>query len=100
MAEELKVDPLALHNGSNDMLESVGDAALSFANHEDGLAEAAPGWVGSSQEALGELAARWEARHGHHKLQVGNLGSHVAEAMLRFVTNEDDAARAMRSLAQ
>jgi len=100
VAEELKVDPLALHNGSNDMLESVGDAALSFANHEDGLAEAAPGWVGSSQEALGELAARWEARHGHHKLQVGNLGSHVAEAMLRFVTNEDDAARAMRSLAQ
>ena len=100
MAEELKVDPVALHNGSNDMLESVGDAALSFANHEDGLAEAAPGWVGSSQEALGELAARWEARHGHHKLQVGNLGSHVAEAMLRFVTNEDDAARAMRSLAQ
>jgi len=100
VAEELKVDPLALHNGSNDMLESVGDAALSFANHEDGLAEAAPGWVGSSQEALGELAARWEARHGHHKLQVGNLGSHVAEAMLRFVTNEDDAARAMRSLAE
>lgn len=100
MAEELKLDPLALHNGSNDMLESVGEAALSFANHEDGLAEAAPGWVGSSQEALGELAARWEARHGHHKLQVGNLGSHVAEALLRFVTNEDDAARAMRSLAE
>jgi hypothetical protein len=100
MAEELKLDPLALHNGSNDMLESVGEAALSFANHEDGLADAAPGWVGSSQEALGELAARWEARHGHHKLQVGNLGSHVAEATLRFVTNEDDAARAMRSLAE
>jgi hypothetical protein len=100
MAEELKLDPLALHNGSNDMLESVGEAALSFANHEDGLADAAPGWVGSSQEALGELAARWEARHGHHKLQVGNLGSHVAEATLRFVTNEDDAARARRSLAE
>ena len=100
MAEELKVDPVALHNGSNDMLESVGEAALSFVSHEDGLAEAAAGWVGSSQEALGQLAARWEARHGHHKLQVGNLGSHVAEAMLRFVTNEDDAARAMRSLAE
>ena len=100
MAEELKVDPVALHSGSNDMLESVGEAALSFANHEDGLAEAARGWVGSSQEALGQLAARWEARHGHHKLQVGNLGSHVTEAMLRFVSNEDDAARAMRSLAE
>ncbi len=100
MADELKVDPVALGNGSNDMLESVGEAALSFVNHEDGLAEAAPGWIGSSQEALGELAARWEVRHSHHKRQVGNLGSHVAEAMLRFVTNEDEAARSMRSLTE
>ena len=100
MADGVKVDPVALHNGSNDMLESVGEAALSFVDHEDGLAEAAPGWIGSSQEALGELAASWEARHSHHKLQVGNLGSHVAEAMLRFVTNEEEAARAMRSVAE
>ncbi len=100
MAHELRVDPVALHNGSNDMLDSVGEAALSFVSHEDALAEAASGWVGSSQEALGELAARWEARHGHHKLQVGNLGSHVAEAMLRYVTNEDEAVRSMRSVAE
>jgi hypothetical protein len=100
VADGVKVDPVALHNGSNDMLESVGEAALSFVNHEDGLAEAAPGWIGSSHEALGELAANWEARHAHHKLQVGNLGSHVAEAMLRFVTNEEEAARAMRSVAE
>ena len=43
MADELKVDPVALNNGSNDMLESVGEAALSFVAHEDGLADAAPG---------------------------------------------------------
>jgi hypothetical protein len=100
VADELKVDPVALNNGSNDMLESIGEAALSFVDHEDGLAEAAPGWIGSSQEALGELAAQWEARHGHHKLQVGNLGAHVSEAMLRYVTNEEDAARSMRSVAE
>ena len=47
VADELKVDPVALHNGSNDMLDSVGGAALSFVNHEDGLADAAPGWIGS-----------------------------------------------------
>ncbi|UMB68203.1 RNA 2'-phosphotransferase [Mycobacterium paraterrae] len=100
MTDELKVDPVALHNGSNDMLDSVGEAALSFVDHEDALADAAPGWIGSSQEALGELAAHWEARHGHHKLQVGNLGTHVAEAMLRYVNNEDEAARSLRSLAE
>ena len=100
VAYELRVDPVALHNGSNDMLDSVGEAALSFVSHEDALAQAVSGWVGSSQEALGELAQRWEARHGHHKLQVGNLGSHVAEAMLRYIAHEDEAVRAMRSVAE
>jgi hypothetical protein len=100
VADELKVDPVALHDGSEDMLNSVGEAALSFVRHEDGLAEAAQGWIGSSQQALGELAARWEARHGHHKLQVGRLGTHVADAMTRYVTNEDNSTRAVRSVGE
>src|SRR6202044_1839282 len=100
MADELNVDPVALHNGSNDMLDAVGEAALSFVNHEDGLAEAAPGWIGSSQQALSQLAARWEARHNHHKLQVGGLGSLVADAMTRYVLNEEESAQAVRSLGE
>jgi hypothetical protein len=100
VAEELKVDPVALHTGSNDMLDSVGEAALSFVSHEDGLVEAASGWIGSSQQALGELATRWEARHGHHKLQVGKLGTHVADAMVRYLTNEDDSTHAIRSVGK
>jgi hypothetical protein len=100
VADELKVDPVALHNGSNDMFDSVGEAAMEFVGHEDGLAEAAPGWIGSSQQALGELAARWEAWHSHHKLAVGGLGSHVADAMVRYVTNEDESARAVRSVGE
>jgi hypothetical protein len=100
VADELKVDPVALHNGSDDMLNSVGEAALSFSSHEDGLAVAAQGWIGSSQQALGELAARWEGRHGHHKLQVGRLGAHVADAMVRYVTNEDNSTQAVRSVGE
>jgi hypothetical protein len=100
VADKLNVDPVALHNGSNDMLDAVGEAALSFVNHEDGLAEAAPGWIGSSQQALIQLAARWEARHDHHKLQVGGLGSHVADAMTRYVLNEEESAQAVRSLGE
>lgn len=61
-------------------------------------AEAAPGWIGSSQQALSELAARWEARHSHHKLQVGGLGSQLADAMIRSVTIGDQSALAVRSL--
>ncbi|WP_231999258.1 RNA 2'-phosphotransferase [Mycobacterium sp. 1081908.1] len=100
MGDELKVDPAALHVGSNDMFNAVGQAALEFVLHEDVLAEAAPGWIGSSQFALGELAARWEIRHDHHQLQVDGLGSHVAEAMFRYVTNEDESAQAFRSLRE
>ncbi|SPM28262.1 RNA 2'-phosphotransferase [Mycobacterium terramassiliense] len=93
-----KVDPAALHVGSNDMFNAIGEAAVEFMGHEDGLAGAAPGWVGSSQLALGELAARWELRHDQHKLRVDGLGSHVAEAMFSYATNEDDSARDFRSL--
>ncbi|WP_297730842.1 hypothetical protein [Mycobacterium sp.] len=93
-AYELKADPVALHLGSNDMFNAVGEAAVDFVSHEDGLAEAAAGWIGSSQLALAELAARWEVRHDHHKVQVDGLGSHVAEAMFRYVTNEEESAQA------
>ena len=100
MADKLKVDPVALHHGSNQMFDAVGEAALDFISHEDGLADAAPGWIGSSRLALGELAARWEARHSQHKLQVGGLGSHVADAMVGYVRTEGDSTRAIRSVAE
>ena len=100
MAYELKADPVALHLGSNDMFNAVGEAAVDFVSHEDGLAEAAPGWIGSSQLALAELAARWEVLHDHHKVHVDGLGSHVAEAMFSYVTNEDESAQAFRSLRE
>lgn len=100
VAYELKVEPVALHAGSADMFNAVGEAAVNFVSHEDALAEAASGWVGSSQLALAELAARWELRHDQHQLQVGGLGSHVAEAMFGYLTNEDESARALRSVRE
>lgn len=100
MANGLKVDPAALHVGSNDMFNAIGEAALDFLGHEDGLAAAAPGWIGSSELALGQLAARWRARHDHHQLQVDGLGSHVAEAMLGYLINEDESARVFRSVRE
>ncbi|WP_231964576.1 MULTISPECIES: RNA 2'-phosphotransferase [unclassified Mycobacterium] len=98
MTDGFKVDPAALHVGSNDMFNAIGQAAVEFLRHEEGLAGAAPGWVGSSQLALAELAARWEIRHDQHRLRVDGLGSHVAEAMFSYATNEDDSARAFGSL--
>jgi hypothetical protein len=65
-AGELRFDPVALHLGCNDVSGAVGEAALKFQGHEDGVAEAMPGRIGASQVALSELAARWEVRHGQH----------------------------------
>jgi hypothetical protein len=100
VADNVKVDPSALHLGSNHMFNAIGDAALDFVAHEDGLAAAAPGWIGSSELALGELAARWEVRHDQHNLRVDGLGSHVAEAMLCYLTTEHESARALRSVRE
>lgn len=52
MADQLRVDPVALQHGSNQMFDAVGEAALDFISHDDKLADAAPGWIGSSQLAL------------------------------------------------
>ncbi|WP_245604794.1 RNA 2'-phosphotransferase [Mycobacterium genavense] len=100
MADELDVDLVALHVGSNHVLNGIGEAAVDFVGYEDGLANAAPGWVGTSQLALAQLAARWEARHSQHRLQVGGLGTHVAEASVGYSTNEDESAAMIRSVRE
>lgn len=98
MTDELKVDLVALNNGSTNMFNAIGEAALDFISHEEGLAGAAPGWIGFSELALAQLAARWEVRHDEHNLRVDGLGSHVAEAMFAYIANEDESARALRSV--
>jgi hypothetical protein len=100
VADELDVNLVALHVGSNHVLNGIGEAAMDFVSHEDALADAAPGWIGSSQLALGQLTARWEARHTQHKLLVGGLGTHVAEAMAGYSRNEDGSAGALRSVRE
>ncbi|WP_254902161.1 RNA 2'-phosphotransferase [Mycobacterium simiae] len=98
MADELDVELVALQVGSNHVLNGIGEAAVDFVGHEDGLAGAAPGWVGSSQLALSQLAARWEAQNSRHRLRVGQLGTHVAEAMVGYSKTEDESAGALRSV--
>jgi hypothetical protein len=98
VADELDVDLVALHVGSSHVLNAIGEAAMDFVGHDDGLADAAPGWIGSSQLALAQLAAYWEARHSQHKLVVGGLGTHVAEAMIGYARNEDVSAGALKSV--
>lgn len=95
MADGFQVDLVALHHGSNDLLHSVGEASVDFMNHEGALAETAPGWVGSSQQALADLTARWEVRHHQHKGKLGELGCGLADAKVAYLANEDESAQAL-----
>ncbi len=47
------------------MFNDIGEAAMEFLRHEEGLAGAAPRWVESSQLALADLAVRWVGAHGY-----------------------------------
>jgi hypothetical protein len=99
MAEELRADPVTLHFGCKNVFSVVGEAAVDFVGHEDGLAEAMPGWIGASRVALGELAERWAIRHGQHKRAVAGLGHGLGDAAVGYTTNEDESASALKSLA-
>jgi uncharacterized protein YukE len=100
MSDELIVDPAVLQFGTDQMSSAVHQAAIGFIRHDDELAEAAPGWIGASQQALCELAARWELRHSQHKITVAGISNNVIEAAQRYVQNEDASARALKSAGE
>lgn len=97
-AKRFSVDPVAVAAGSAQMEAFLQDTAVDFIVHEDQLADAAPGWVGSSAQALAEVMARWEAKHTQHKRHVGGLAYHMATAGTEYTTNEEHGAQALRSV--
>lgn len=98
MAEFLKVDPAAVAQGSNHLETSVTDLTMDFIIHEDGLADAAPGWIGESAHALTQVMQRWEAKHAQHKTHIGGLALHMATAGTGYTTTEKHSAQALRSI--
>jgi hypothetical protein len=97
-AKFFSVDPVAVAAGSVQMEASLQDTAVDFTIHEDQLADAAPGWVGSSAQALTEVIARWETKHTRHKRHVGGLAYHMATAGTDYTTNEEQNVQSLRSI--
>lgn len=97
-ATKVRVDPVVLHHGSKQVVGAVEEAAAAFMSHDNGLAEATPGWIGSSQQALDQLAARWWGRHEHHKLTGAELGQGVADAAIAYASNEIASKHAFEAL--
>lgn len=97
-ADGFRADPVALHCGSKQISGAVEEAAFAFLSHDSGLTEAAHGWIGSSQQALNELAAHWWSRHERHKLAGAELGHGVSDAAVRYASNETASRRAFEAL--
>jgi hypothetical protein len=98
MADRLHVDLAALQIGSDHIDSAVGDAAMDFIVHEDGIADAAPGWIGDSAKALDKLLAHWRVKHASHKRNLGSLNNFVITAGQDYSANEDSSAQIVRSI--
>lgn len=98
MADRLHVDLAALQTGSDHIDSAVGDAAVDFIVHEDGIADAAPGWIGDSAKALDKLLAHWQVKHADHKRNLASLNNFVITAGQDYTTNEDASAQMVRSI--
>jgi uncharacterized protein YukE len=98
MADLVRVDPAAVAAGSTQLENGVGDAAIDFIVHEDQLADAAPGWIGESVNALSEVMARWETKHIQHKRRTGELANHMATAGTAFTANDERGEQALSAI--
>ena len=93
MADNLKVDVDGLIYGGSD----IGEQATVLSNlHREsiiGLSDSEPGWVGSSADALVEMADEWQQVADTHHTALTEQAAHVAEAARVFqAMDERDAA--------
>jgi uncharacterized protein YukE len=98
MAGFLHVDPVAVTQGSNHLETSVTDLTMDFIIYEDGLADAAPCWIGESADALAQVMQRWETQHTQHKRHIRGLAYHMATAGTAYTNTEEHSAQALRSI--
>jgi hypothetical protein len=98
MADNLHVDLAALRIGSHHINGAADDAAVDFIVHEDGIADAAPGWIGESANALDKLLARWEVKHAGHKRNLAALNNGIITAGSAYAAKEETSAQALRSI--
>ena len=100
MADPLRVDPVTVHLGSSRVGVAVDTAATAFAAHEEALAEAGAGWVGSSREALTAFTSALAARHAAHCSSISELSPNMTVAAVSYTTADTDSSDAVAKVAE
>jgi hypothetical protein len=96
MADAVRVNTARLQVGSEHVFAAMSNASMNFAGHEAELDAAAPGWVGASRQALGEVAERWQAQHSAHQARVNGLGQGVHAAGRSYGSTEHQSSRRLQ----
>ena len=98
MAEKLNVDIAGLTRGSSDIGEQATTLSASHRQSMVGLSDAETGWVGSSADALVQMADAWQqVADGHHAALTRQAG-HIATAAQRFQLSDERSAAELEQL--
>lgn len=98
MAERLKVDIAGLIGGSTQVTEQAGVLRSSHTSSVSSLAAAEEGWVGSSADALVEMAGKWQTISARHMAAIENHATHIATAARLFDDMERRNAAELRDV--
>jgi uncharacterized protein YukE len=99
MAETLKVDIAGLIGASTQVAEQAAALESSHTSSVRGLASAEEGWVGSSADALVEMAGKWQTISARHTAALENHATHIGTAARLFDDMERRNAAELRNVA-
>ncbi|AQT78403.1 hypothetical protein B1R94_02855 [Mycolicibacterium litorale] len=84
MAETVKVDIAGLIGGGSAVADEAAALARSHASSVSGLAAAESGWVGSSADALVDMAGTWQVTSARHVTALESHAAHIRAAAALF----------------
>ncbi|GAY14234.1 hypothetical protein [Mycobacterium sp. shizuoka-1] len=99
MADNLTVDVHGLIRGGRDIGEQATVLSASHRQSIVGLSDSESGWVGSSADALVQMAGAWQRVADTHHTALAEQGAHVVEAGRVFAAMDERAAGELERVA-
>lgn len=98
MADKLRVDIPGLSRASTDVGDQAGIVSASHRQSVSSLSDAESGWVGSSAQALADMAGKWEKTTAKHQTAINNQAVHMDTAAKIFSYMEERNAAELKAV--